>query len=171
MLPLDSLRVIAVEQYGAGPFGTLFMADLGAEVIKIENPHDGGDMARSVGPDYLVNGESLFFHAFNRNKKSVTLDLSKDTAQEVLHDLVARSDVLCSNLRGDVPGKLGLTFEHLKEHNPAIVCAHLSAYGRTGARADWPGYDYLMQAEAGYLSLTGEPGGPPGRFGLSVVDF
>ena len=78
MLPLDSLRVIAVEQYGAGPFGTLFMADLGAEVIKIENPHDGGDMARSVGPDYLDNGESLFFHAFNRNKKSVTLDLSKD---------------------------------------------------------------------------------------------
>jgi len=171
MLPLESLRVIAVEQYGAGPFGTLFLADLGAEVIKIENPHDGGDMARSVGPDYLDNGESLFFHAFNRNKKSVTLDLSKDTAQEVLHDLVARSDVLCSNLRGDVPGKLGLTYEHLKEHNPAIVCAHLSAYGRTGARADWPGYDYLMQAEVGYLSLTGEPGGPPGRFGLSVVDF
>ena len=109
MLTLDSLRVIAVEQYGAGPFGTLFMADLGAEVIKIENPHDGGDMARAVGPDYLDNGESLFFHAFNRNKKSVTLDLSKDTAQEVLHDLVAHSDVLCSNLRGDVPGKLGLT--------------------------------------------------------------
>ena len=171
MLPLESLRVIAVEQYGAGPFGTMFLADLGAEVIKVENPHDGGDMARSVGPEFLDNGESLFFHAFNRNKKSLTLDLSKPAAQEVLHDLVANADVLCSNLRGDVPDKLGLTYEHLKRHNPTIVCAHLSAYGRTGPRADWPGYDYLMQAEAGYLSLTGEPGGPPGRFGLSIVDF
>ena len=105
MLPLESLRVIAVEQYGAGPFGTMFLADLGAEVIKVENPHDGGDMARSVGPEFLDNGESLFFHAFNRNKKSLTLDLSKPAAQKVLHDVVANADVLCSNLRGDVPDK------------------------------------------------------------------
>ena len=87
------------------------------------------------------------------------------------HDLVARSDALTSNLRGDVPEKLGLTYAHLKADNAKIVRAHLSAYGRTGPRASWPGFDYLMQAEAGFLSLTGEPDAPPARFGLSMVDF
>ena len=169
-LPLEGVRVLAVEQYGAGPFGTLFLADQGAEVIKIENPNDGGDFAREVGPHFFDNGESQFFHAYNRNKKSLTLDLSTDAGQEVFHDLVRSADAVASNLRGDVPDKLGLTYEALKRHNRKIVCAHLSAYGRQGSRAAWPGFDYLMQAEAGYFSLTGEPGGPPTRMGLSVVD-
>jgi crotonobetainyl-CoA:carnitine CoA-transferase CaiB-like acyl-CoA transferase len=171
MLPLENVRVLAVEQYGAGPFGTMFLADQGAEVIKIENPRDGGDMARDVGPFFLGERDSLFFHAFNRNKKSLALDLSSPRGRQVFQRLVAKADAVASNLRGDVPGKLGLTYEHLKDRNAAIVCAHLSAYGRTGPRAEWPGYDYLMQAEAGYLSLTGEPGGPPARFGLSIVDL
>ena len=171
MLPLNGVRVLAVEQYGAGPFGTLFLADQGAEVIKIENPSDGGDMSRSVGPYFFSPGDSLFFHSFNRNKKSLTLDLSRDAGQTVFHDLVRTADAVASNLRGDVPEKLGLTYRHLKDQNPRIVCAHLSAYGRTGPRASWPGFDYLMQAEAGYFSLTGEPGTPPARFGLSVVDL
>jgi len=171
VLPLANVRVLAVEQYGAGPFGTMFLADQGAEVIKIENPRDGGDMARDVGPFFVGERDSLFFHAFNRNKKSVTLDLSRAEGRAVLHRLVAGADALASNLRGDVPAKLGLTYEALAAHNPRIVCAHLSAYGRTGPRAAWPGYDYLMQAEAGYFSLTGEPGGPPARFGLSIVDL
>ncbi len=171
MLPLENVRVLAVEQYGAGPFGTLFLADQGAEVIKIENPRDGGDMARDVGPFFLGERDSLFFHSFNRNKKSLTLDLARPEGREVFHRLVARADAVASNLRGDVPEKLGLTYEHLAAHNAAVVCAHLSAYGRTGPRASWPGYDYLMQAEAGYFSLTGEPGGPPARFGLSIVDL
>ena len=171
MLPLESIRVIAVEQYGAGPFGTLFLADLGAEVIKIENPNDGGDMARDVGPFFFEEHDSVFFHSLNRNKKSFTLDLTQPESVMVLHDLVRSADALSSNLRGDVPEKLGLTYEHLKTHNPKIVCAHLSAYGRKGPRANWPGYDYLMQAEAGFLSLTGDPDGPPARFGLSMVDF
>ena len=171
MLPLASVRVIAVEQYGAGPFGTMFLADLGAEVIKIENPTDGGDISRDVGPYYFEDRDSYFFHSLNRNKKSFTLDLSKAGAHKVFHDLVRSADAVCSNLRGDVPQKLGLTYQDLNTVNGAIVCAHLSAYGRDGPRADWPGYDYLMQAEAGYLSLTGEPGSPPARFGLSVVDF
>ena len=169
--PLASVRVLAVEQYGAGPFGTMFLADQGAEVIKIENPADGGDMARDVGPFFFGERDSVFFHSFNRNKKSVTLDLSREEGRAVLHDLVRSADALCSNLRGDVPAKLGLTYAQLGELNPKLVCAHLSAYGRTGPRASWPGYDYLMQAEAGYLSLTGEPGEAPARFGLSVVDF
>jgi crotonobetainyl-CoA:carnitine CoA-transferase CaiB-like acyl-CoA transferase len=169
--PLSGVRVLAVEQYGAGPFGTMFLADQGAEVIKIENPGDGGDMSRSVGPHYFPEGDSQFFASFNRNKKSLTLDLAKPEGQAVLRDLARTADALASNLRGDVPAKLGLTYERLKSANPKIVCAHLSAYGRSGPRADWPGFDYLMQAEAGYFSLTGEPGTPPARFGLSVVDL
>ncbi len=171
MLPLENVRILAVEQYGAGPFGTLFLADQGAEVIKIENPADGGDMSRDVGPFFFAEHDSHFFHAFNRNKKSLTLDLSKPEGKEVLHDLVKTADALASNLRGDVPEKLGLTYAHLKAHNEKIVCAHLSAYGRDNERASWPGFDYLMQAEAGYFSLTGEPGDPPARFGLSIVDL
>ena len=171
MLPLAGLRVIAVEQYGAGPYGTMQLADLGAEVIKIENPADGGDMARRVGPYFLGADDSHFFESFNRNKKSITLDLQREGAHEVLHALVGGADAVLDNLRGDLPAKLGLTYAALKGANPRIVCAHLSAYGRSGARASWPGYDYLMQAEAGYLSLTGEPGGPPSRMGLSIVDM
>ena len=171
MLPLEGVRVLSVEQYGAGPFGTLFLADQGAEVIKIENPADGGDMSREVGPFFFAARDSLFFHALNRNKKSLTLDLSREAGREVLRELVGGADALASNLRGDVPARLGLTYEALKDCNPRLVCAHLSAYGREGPRANWPGYDYLMQAEAGYFSLTGEPGSPPARFGLSIVDF
>ncbi|MEO9191738.1 MAG: CoA transferase, partial [Acetobacteraceae bacterium] len=102
---------------------------------------------------------------------SVTLDLKRPGARDVLHALASRSDGLLNNLRGDLPDKLGLTYKSLASANPRIVCAHLSAYGRNGSRAAWPGYDYLMQAEAGYLSLTGEPDGPPSRFGLSMVDL
>ena len=171
MLPLEGVRVLAVEQYGAGPFGTMFLADQGAEVIKIENPNDGGDMSRAVGPYFFAPGDSEFFHSFNRNKKSLTLDLSRPEGQAVLHDLVRSADALASNLRGTVPAKLGLVYASLKDVNPRIVCAHLSAYGRSGPRADWPGFDYLMQAEAGYFSLTGEPDTPPARFGLSIVDL
>jgi len=171
MPPLSGLRIIAVEQYGAGPYGSMQLADLGAEVIKIENPVDGGDMARRVGPYFVGPGDSHFFHSFNRNKKSVTLDLKKPAARAVLMALAARADGLMDNLRGDLPEKLGLTYATLAPANPRIVCSHLSAYGRSGSRAHWPGYDYLMQAEAGYLSLTGEPDGPPARMGLSIVDL
>jgi crotonobetainyl-CoA:carnitine CoA-transferase CaiB-like acyl-CoA transferase len=172
MLPvLSGLRVIAVEQYGAGPYGSMQLADLGAKIIKIENPADGGDMARRVGPYFLAPDDSQFFHSFNRNKKSVTLDLKKPRAREVLHRLVGHADAVYDNLRGDLPAKLGLTYADLAPANRRIVCAHLSAYGRDGSRAHWPGYDYLMQAETGYLSLTGEPEGPPARMGLSIVDL
>jgi succinate--hydroxymethylglutarate CoA-transferase len=170
MLPLSGVRVIAVEQYGAGPFGSMLMGDLGAEVIKIENPAEGGDVSRHVGPHYFGPGDSQFFHAYNRNKRSITLNLKHPEAHGVLTELVRSADATFDNLRGDQPERLGVTYDRLKEANPRIVCAHLSAYGREGPRKTWPGYDYLMQAEAGYLALTGEPDGPPSRFGLSVVD-
>ncbi|HXZ00783.1 MAG TPA: CoA transferase [Stellaceae bacterium] len=171
MPPLQGVRVIAVEQYGAGPYGTMQLADLGAEVIKIENPKEGGDVARRVGPYLLGENDSHFFQSFNRNKRSLTLDLKQPAAREVMAALARNADGVLDNLRGDLPERLGLTYEALKAANPRIVCAHLSAYGRSGSRASWPGYDYLMQAEAGYLSLTGEPDGPPARMGLSVVDY
>jgi succinate---hydroxymethylglutarate CoA-transferase len=170
MLPLSGVRVIAVEQYGAGPFGSMLLGDLGAEVIKIENPADGGDVSRQVGPHYFGPGDSQFFHAYNRNKRSITLNLKHPEAHRVLAELVRTADATFDNLRGDQPERLGVTYDRLKAANPRIVCAHLSAYGREGPRKAWPGYDYLMQAEAGYLALTGEPDGPPSRFGLSVVD-
>ncbi|MGH7042696.1 MAG: CaiB/BaiF CoA transferase family protein [Acetobacteraceae bacterium] len=171
MLPLAGVRVIAVEQYGAGPFGSMQLADMGAEVIKIENPAEGGDVSRQVGPYFLGEGDSHFFQAFNRNKRSVTLNLRTPAGRAVLADLVSGADAVLDNLRGDQPARLGVTYDALKPANPRIVCAHLSAYGRKGSRAAWPGYDYLMQAEAGYLALTGEPDGPPARFGLSIVDM
>lgn len=170
-LPLDGVRIISVEQYGAGPFGTQHLADLGAEVIKIENPAEGGDVGRLVGPHFFEPGDSHFFQSFNRNKRSLTLDLKSAAGQETLRKLAARSDAVFNNLRGDLPDRLGVTYDALKDVNPAIVCAHLSAYGRTGPRKAWPGYDYLAQAEAGYLSLTGEPDGPPARFGISIIDM
>ncbi|MGB5077519.1 MAG: CoA transferase [Sphingorhabdus sp.] len=169
-LPLQGFRIISAEQYGAGPYGTMFLAQLGADVIKIEAPQKG-DTARQVGPHWLREGDSLYFQSFNLNKRSLTLDLACDAGQEVLHRLVKCSHVVANNLRGDVPARIGLTFDALRGVNPAIVCAHASAYGRDNARANWPGYDYLMQAEAGFCALTGEPDGPPVRFGLSMVDF
>jgi crotonobetainyl-CoA:carnitine CoA-transferase CaiB-like acyl-CoA transferase len=170
MLPLEGVRVLALEVYGAGPFGSAHLADLGAEVIKIE-PREVGDVSRAVGPYFLGEDDSHFFQALNRNKKSLSLDLKHEKGKEILHRLAATADGLMSNLRGDQPEKLGVTYRDLAKTNPRIVCAHLSAYGRDGARKSWPGYDYLMQAEAGYLSVTGEPDGPPARMGLSIVDY
>ena len=170
-LPLEGIRILSVEQYGAGPYGTMLLADLGAEVIKIEDPSRGGDVSRSVGPYMLGDRDSEFFQTFSLGKKSVTLDLKSETGRQQFETLVKNADAVANNLRGDQPDKLGLTYERLKRINPKIVCAHLSAYGRKSERAAWPGYDYLMQAEAGFMSVTGEPEGPPVRFGLSMVDF
>jgi crotonobetainyl-CoA:carnitine CoA-transferase CaiB-like acyl-CoA transferase len=172
---LEGMRILAVEQYGAGPFGTLFLADLGAEVIKIENKADGGDVSRVVGPHFHAalpeTARSVFYQGLNRSKKSITLDLASDEGKRVFRRLVARADAVASNLRGDVPAKLGITYAQLAQANPKIVCAHLTGYGREGDRANWPGYDYMMQAEAGYFHLTGDPDSPPARFGLSLVDL
>lgn len=169
--PLSGTRILSVEQYGAGPFASMYLADMGAEVIKIENPATGGDSSRASGPHFLGDGDSHFFQTFNLGKKSLDLDLRHPRGKDVLHRLVQGSDAVLNNLRGDLPNKLGLTYTDLAPHNPRIVCAHLSGYGRTGERATWPAYDYLMQAEAGYLSLTGDPDGPMTRMGLSIVDY
>ena len=170
-LPLAGVRVLTFENFGAGPFGSMYLADLGADVIKIESRSQGGDATRAMGPYFLGEHDSHFFQTFNLNKRSVTLNLKTVEGQEAFRKLAARSDAVLNNLRGDQPDKLGLTYAALAAVNPRIVCAHLSAYGRDNERRAWPGYDYLMQAEAGYLHVTGEPGSPPSRMGLSIVDF
>jgi len=170
-LPLKGIRIIAVEQYGAGPYGTQLLADLGAEVIKIENPGTGGDVSRFVSPHLIGDTDSQFFQTFNRNKKSISLDLKSKEGRKAFENIVKTADAVSNNLRGDLPAKLKIDYASLKSIKPEIVCAHLSAYGRGNSREAWPGYDYLMQAEAGFCSVTGEPDGPPARFGLSIVDF
>lgn len=169
-LPLSDIRVIAVEQYGAGPWGTLQLADLGAEVIKIEDPSVGGDVGRYV-PPYAEGEDSLFFETFNRNKKSISLDLRTSGGREVLEDLVRGADAVYSNLRGDQPKRLRITYGDLADVNPRIVCCSLSGFGMTGPRAGEAGYDYIMQGMAGWMSLTGDPDGPPTKSGLSLVDL
>lgn len=169
-LALEDVRIISVEQYGAGPFSTLHLADLGAEIIKIENPGSRGDIGRYV-PPYQDGEDSLFFEAFNRNKLSLSLDITCDSGREVFEDLVRKSDAVFSNLRGDVPEKLRIRYADLCDLNPAIVCCSLSAFGMDGPRSAEPGYDYVFQALAGWMSLTGEPDGPPSKSGLSLVDY
>ncbi|MFP5342237.1 MAG: CaiB/BaiF CoA transferase family protein [Candidatus Limnocylindria bacterium] len=168
--PLAGVRIIAVEQYGAGPFGTLYLADMGADVIKIEDPGSGGDVSRYIPPG-RSGTDSLFFEAFNRNKRSVALDLKSAAGRAVFERLVASADAVFSNLRGDQPDRLGLTYDVLGRINPAIVCVALTGYGRTGAGARLPGYDALIQAESGWASLTGAPDGPPTKSGLSLADY
>lgn len=170
MLPLADVRVIAVEQYGAGPFGSLHLADLGAEVIKVEDPRTGGDVGRSV-PPFTEGDDSLFFQTFNRNKRSIALDLSTAAGYGVFRDLVASADAVYSNLRGDIPAKLRITHADLADVNPRVVCCSLSGFGMDGPRAREPAYDYVLQGLAGWMTLTGEPDGPPTKTGLSLVDY
>lgn len=170
MKPLSDLRILTIEQYGAAPYGTMMLAELGAEVFKIEQAETGGDPSRGVGPHMLGAGDSEYFQAWNLGKRSVTLDIKSDEGKRDFHGLVRHADAVVNNLRGSLPAVLGLDYASLAPINPAVVCLHISAYGRDNERANWPGYDYLMQAEVGLMSLTGEPDGPPARVGASMID-
>jgi crotonobetainyl-CoA:carnitine CoA-transferase CaiB-like acyl-CoA transferase len=171
MKPLNGLRIVSVEQFGAAPYGTMFLANLGAEVIKVENAAIGGDPARKTGPYMLGPDDSEYFQCFNIGKKSVALDLRSDEGKAALRALVKDADAIVNNLRGDLAAKMGLDYKTLSAVKPSLVCAHVSAYGRDNERAAWPGYDYLMQAESGLMHLTGEPDGPPSRIGApSMID-
>ena len=170
MRPLSDVRIVAVEQYGAGPFGSLQLADLGADIIKVEDPRTGGDVGRTV-PPFAEGEDSLFFEAFNRGKRSISLDLTNRGGRRVFEDLVRGADAVFSNLRGDANARLRLRYADLASVNPRIVCCALTAYPLAGPRASDPGYDYLVQGLAGWMSLTGEPDAPPTKTGPSVVDY
>jgi crotonobetainyl-CoA:carnitine CoA-transferase CaiB-like acyl-CoA transferase len=143
---------------------------MGAEIIKIEDPAAGGDVSRYIPPGQQGT-DSLFFESFNRGKRSIALDLKNASGRAVFERLVASADAVFSNLRGDQPATLGLTYEALSSVNPAIVCVALTGYGSAGPRQRLPGYDALIQAEAGWAALTGDPDGPPTKSGLSLADY
>jgi crotonobetainyl-CoA:carnitine CoA-transferase CaiB-like acyl-CoA transferase len=169
-LPLTGVRILALTQLGAGPYAMTMLGDLGAEIIKIEDPATGGDEARTV-PPYAIDGDSPYYQSFNRNTKSLTLNLRTPQGKDVFHRLVRVCDAVYSNPRGDLPAKLGFDYASLKTVNPRIVCCALSGFGKTGPRATDPGYDFLIQALAGFMSVTGDPDGAPTRCGVSIVDF
>ena len=169
-LPLADVRVLALEQFGAGPWATLQLADLGADVIKIEDPSVGGDVSRQVPPGQR-DGSSLYFESFNRNKRSLAIDLRNAQGRVIFEDLVREADAVFSNLRGDQPAKLRIRYDDLRQFNPRLVCVALSGFGTTGPRAAQGAYDATIQALAGWMSVTGGPEEPPTKSGLSMVDF
>ena len=168
-LPLDGIVVADLTQNVAGPFCTQILGDMGAEVIKVERPGRGDD-ARAWAPPFW-GAESASFMAMNRNKRSLGLDVKRDGGLEVLRRLVARADVFVQSLRAGVIEELGLGFAGARALNPKIVHCSITAYGTRGPLADLPGYDPLMQAYGGLMSVNGHPGQEPARVGTSIVDM
>jgi formyl-CoA transferase/CoA:oxalate CoA-transferase len=166
--PLDGITVLDLTRVLSGPYCTMLLADMGARVIKIEQP-DKGDDTRAWGPPF-VNGESVYFLSINRNKESVTLDFKTPEGRGLLDRLIAKADVVVENFRPGVLKKLGLDYETLAETHPRLIHCSISGFGQTGPRSQEPGYDAVIQAEGGLMSLTGAGDGPPYRVGIAVAD-
>jgi len=166
----EGVRVLDLSRMLAGPYGSMLLADMGAEVIKVEEP-DGGDPMRVMGPPFLPDGESAYFLSINRNKKSVALDLTKPEGRRVFLDLAAEADVVWENFRPGVMERLGLAYAALARVNPRLVMCSISAYGQDGPYRDWPAFDLALQAMGGAMSVTGEDGRPPVRMGLPMGDL
>ena len=166
----EGVRVLDLSRMLAGPYGSMLLADMGAEVIKIEEP-DGGDPMRVMGPPFLPEGESAYFLSINRNKKSLALDLTTPAGREVFLDLAAQTDVVWENFRPGVMERLGLAYATLAGVNPGLILCSISAYGQDGPYRDWPAFDLALQAMGGAMSLTGEEGGRPVRMGLPMGDL
>ena len=165
---LDKIKVVDLTRTLAGPFCTMLMGDMGAEVIKVEEP-TGGDETRKWTP--FVNGESTQFLTFNRNKRSLSVNLKEREGLKIVQDLAADADVMIESFRAGTLDRLWLGYEAIKKTNPGVVYCSISGYGRTGPMADMPGYDLLIQAYSGLMSLTGDPEGSPLRIGFSLVDL
>ncbi len=168
---LDGVRVLDLSRMLAGPYGSMLLADLGAEVIKIEEP-GGGDPMRAMGPPFLgAERESAYFLSINRNKKSVAVDLETPEGREVFHDLCRVADVVWENFRPGVMARLGCAPEVLRRLNPRLVVCSISAFGQDGPYREWPAFDLALQAMGGAMSLTGEAGRAPARMGLPMGDL
>lgn len=167
--PLAGVRILDLTRVLAGPLGTMVLGDLGADVLKVERPGSGDDL-RGWGPPWTGDGVAAYFVAVNRNKRSMTLDLKEARGRAILLRLVAGADVVVENFRPGTLEELGLGFDELKRANPRIVMASLTAYGSSGPYRDLPGYDIVIQAMGGMMSVTGEPDGRPMRVGVAVVD-
>jgi formyl-CoA transferase/CoA:oxalate CoA-transferase len=166
----DGVRVLDLSRMLAGPYGSMLLADQGAEVIKIEEP-DGGDPMRVMGPPFLPDGESAYFLAINRNKKSIAVDLTAEAGRRVFHDVVAHADVVWENFRPGIMARLGCDYATLSAINPGLVMCSISAYGQDGPYRDWPAFDLALQAMGGAMSVTGERDGAPVRMGLPMGDL
>jgi crotonobetainyl-CoA:carnitine CoA-transferase CaiB-like acyl-CoA transferase len=169
--PLDGIRIVDFSRVIAGPLCTQMLADMGAEVIKVENPDGGDDTRKGAGPRAGgPNGESHFFMTFNRGKKSVALDFTKPDGQAVVHRLLEKADVLVENFRPGVLRKYGLDYPSLGKKYPKLIYLSISAYGQTGPLSDRPGYDPVLQAESGMMSVNGEANGEGLRHAIAIVD-
>jgi crotonobetainyl-CoA:carnitine CoA-transferase CaiB-like acyl-CoA transferase len=169
MAPLDGITVLDLTRVLSGPYCTMLLADMGARVIKIEQPKKGDD-TRAWGPPFL-DGESAYFLSINRNKESVTLDFKHPGGRAVLDRLLERADVVVENFRPGTLGKLGLDYATLSTRFPRLVYCSVSGFGQTGPRRNEPGYDAVMQGEGGLMSITGSPDGPPYRLGVAIADI
>jgi crotonobetainyl-CoA:carnitine CoA-transferase CaiB-like acyl-CoA transferase len=170
MLPLSKLKVLDLTQVMAGPFCCQLLADMGADVTKVEPPGTG-DQARQAMGFKLKGEDTAAFLAVNRNKKSVALNLKEDEAREIFYRLAREADVLVENFRPGVTRKLGIDYETLKEINPRLIYASISGFGQTGPYAMRAGYDLIAQGMSGVMSVTGEPGGPPAKCGIPIGDL
>jgi crotonobetainyl-CoA:carnitine CoA-transferase CaiB-like acyl-CoA transferase len=166
----EGVRILDLSRMLAGPYGSMLLADMGAEVIKLEEP-DGGDPMRAMGPPFLPDGESAYFLAINRNKKSVAVDLTTPAGREVFFDLVRQADVVWENFRPGIMERLGCSYAALSAVNARVIMCSISAYGLDGPYRDWPAFDLALQAMGGAMSLTGEPGRDPVRMGLPMGDL
>jgi crotonobetainyl-CoA:carnitine CoA-transferase CaiB-like acyl-CoA transferase len=169
MKPLDHIHVVDLSRILAGPYCSMMLGDMGAEVIKIE-PVEEGDGTRGWGPPFL-QGESAYFLSVNRNKKSLTLDLKQKEGQYILKELIQRSDVVLENFRPGTLDKLGFGYETVRELNPRVVYCSISGFGHTGPYKNKPGFDVVLQGEGGIMSLTGDPDGPPMKVGVAQADM
>ena len=166
---LKGVRILDLSQYIAGPYGTLLLGDLGAEIIKIENP-EGGDLSRNLR-QYTHKGESAYYLSFNRNKKSLTLNFRNPKATEIFYELVKVADVVYDNFRSGMLEKFKIDYDRLKKNNPKIISCSVTGFGSDSPYKDRPALDLLIQAYSGVMSFTGEPGRPPVRLGIPMGDL
>ncbi|HSK65305.1 MAG TPA: CoA transferase, partial [Anaerolineales bacterium] len=168
MQPLHGIRVLDLSRVLAGPYCTMVLGDLGADVIKVESPE--GDETRGWGPPF-AGGESAYYLCVNRNKRSIVVDFKTEDGRATLRRLVERSDVLVENFRPGTLARFGLDFESASAINPALIYCSITGFGTTGLLRDKPGYDFMIQAMGGLLSITGEPDGEPMKVGVAVADL
>jgi formyl-CoA transferase/CoA:oxalate CoA-transferase len=167
--PLDGYRVLDLSRILSGPFCTMVLGDFGAEVIKVERP-GAGDDTRQWGPPF-IGGESAYYLSINRNKRSVTVDLSQEAGRTIIYALARTSDVVIENFRPGTAERIGIGYERLRQENPRLVYCSISGFGQDGPYRDRPGYDALAQAMSGMMSITGDPGGSPMKHGMSIADI
>ena len=168
MQPLHGIRVLDLSRVLAGPYCTMVLGDLGADVVKVESPE--GDETRGWGPPF-TGGESAYYLCVNRNKRSIIVDFKSEEGRKTLHELVRRSDVLVENFRPGTLARFALDYDAVSAINPNLIYCSITGFGQTGPLRDKPGYDFMIQAMGGLMSITGEPEGEPMKVGVAVADL